>query len=195
MWNMLAGKIGGALTSQAGKGLLGIFGGGSQIHKGINQTKNIMGGLGDEESIRNPFSKSQGLLDNLSDITQYAGRGLDAATQQGNTAVRTAAMMGGSGGSMANALRARMKTNATGDIYNAYNENMKNTVLPGQMKIDESVFGEVNNQNALKTDLGLNLAQGNMNMGNKLMPNLSKTLYGKEGILGSIGEKLKGWGG
>jgi len=197
MWSMLAplaGKLGGALASQAGKGLMGLIGGGSLMNKGVNQAKNIAGGLGNEESIRSPFSNSQNILNRLGDITQYSGRGMDIATQSGNQAVRSAAMMGSQGGSAANAIKARLKTNAVGDIYGAYNQSMQDTVLPGQMKVDENVFSELNKQNAEKRNINMNLAQGNIDMGNSLIPNLSETIYGKKGILGSIGNKLKSFG-
>lgn len=194
MWGMLAGKAGELLKSKLGQGLIGFAGGGALMKRGIDQAKNIAGGLGNEETIRTPFSNSQNILNRLSDITQYSGRGMDIATQSGNQAVRSAAMMGNQGGSAANAIKARLKNSAVGDIYGAYNQSMQDTVLPGQMRVDENVFGELNKQNAEKRNINMNLAQGNIDMGNSLIPNLSGALYGKTGILGSIGSKLKSFG-
>jgi len=150
-----------------------------------------MDGLGNKKEIEGMFANSQGLIDRIKDISQYSGAALDASTQTGNQAVRTMASMGNHGGSAMNAIRNRMKNSAVGDMYGSWQDAMKNVVLPGQLQVDENVSTEMFKQQGQKRGLALKKAQGLIDTGTGMMPNMSN-IFDQGGLLDQAGGILTG---
>jgi len=187
----MLGAIGSVLGSQVGRGLIGMIGGGMVANKGMQGVNKVMDGLGNKKEIEGMFSNSQGLIDRIKDISQYSGAALDASTQTGNQAVRTMASMGNHGGSAMNAIRNRMKNSAVGDMYGSWQDAMKNVVLPGQLQVDENVSTEMFKQQGQKRGLALKKAQGLIDTGTGMMPNMSN-IFDQGGLLDQAGGILTG---
>jgi hypothetical protein len=187
----MLGAIGSVLGSQVGRGLIGMIGGGMVANKGMQGVNKVMDGLGNKKEIEGMFANSQGLIDRIKDISQYSGAALDASTQTGNQAVRTMASMGNHGGSAMNAIRNRMKNSAVGDMYGSWQDAMKNVVLPGQLQVDENVSTEMFKQQGQKRGLALKKAQGLIDTGTGMMPNMSN-IFDQGGLLDQAGGILTG---
>ena len=189
--------VAGALGSKAGRGLMGLIGGGLSMKKGLDQVGNIAAGLGDEGKIRSVFQGSQDMLNRMSDILDFGASALDTAGQLGNQAVRAAATVGQYGGSAMNAIKARLNRGAVGDMYGQWKDAMRNIVLPNQLSLDKTVGNRLFAEQDMKNQIGMDKAQGLINFGGQMMPNM-QGIFGKEGILaqagGGLTDFLKGKG-
>ena len=136
------------------------------------------------EDHRKNFSGGQGLIDRMTNFGQYSGPGMDLASQEGNQAVESSMMMG-MGGSQANAIKNRMKKSAMGDMYGEYNKGL-GTAAALQGGIDEQIFGQMNNQQNFKNQIGLQNADMQMGIGQRLMP--------EGGIRGLLGMGMSQFG-
>ena len=152
----------------------------------------------------------------MGDMDTWQSPLMDANAQEGNNMVRSAAMMGPMGGSMANALKMRLKGNQRGDMYSAYNAN-KNNLATMQMGIDSRVADTTTSYDqARRGHLG-RIGAGNAAMGRGMMSDFLKQagagafkkgafndadgnnviggLIGQDGIggmIGNVGRKIFG---
>ena len=171
------------------KGAVGLAG----MHKGNQMMNNIANNMPDKAALQDPFSKSQGLIDRMTNFGQYSGQAMDLASQEGNQGVENAMMMG-MGGSQANAIRNRMKKTAMGKVYNQYNQGMSNMV-GHQGRIDQTVSNQMHQNAQDSRTIGMNQGMMMQGIGSNIMG-------GKEGmsqfgnVLGSVGgTALKSLGG
>ena len=128
--------LGGALSS--GKGLQGLVGG-AMMGKAMHD-RNQANKLQSVDALKGLFSNSQDLIDRSTDWGRFSSMAADDATEAGNQAVRTAAMMG-QGGSAMNAIKNRMKAAQDSDRYNAWQQNQADMV-GAQSNIDKAVFDQ-----------------------------------------------------
>ena len=128
--------LGGALSS--GKGLQGLVGG-AMMGKAMHD-RNQANKLQSVDALKGLFSNSQDLIDRSTDWGQFSAMAADDATEAGNQAVRSAAMMG-QGGSAMNAIKNRMKAAQDSDRYNAWQQNQRQMV-GAQSNIDKAVFDQ-----------------------------------------------------
>ena len=145
------------------QGGMGLY----QMAKGGQQMRNIGNDRQSEEELRQPFQKSQGLLDRMTNFNQYSGQAMDLASQEGNQGVESAAMMG-MGGSQANAIKNRMKRSAMTDVYNQYNQGLKGT-LQSQMGLDNRISGLLGSQRDEQRQINMGLAGTRMGIGSNIM--------------------------
>ena len=153
--------LGGALSS--GKGLQGLVGG-AMMGKAMHD-RNQANKLQSVDALKGLFSNSQDLIDRSTDWGRFSSMAADDATEAGNQAVRTAAMMG-QGGSAMNAIKNRMKAAQDSDRYRAWQQNQANMV-GAQSNIDKAVFDQrqvdLANRRKYLTDSANELGQAGIN--------------------------------
>ena len=141
----------------SGKGLQGLVGG-AMMGKAMHD-RNQANKLQSVDALKGLFSNSQDLIDRSTDWGRFSSMAADDATEAGNQAVRTAAMMG-QGGSAMNAIKNRMKAAQDSDRYRAWQQNQADMV-GAQSNIDKAVFDQrqkdLANRRAYQTGLAEDL--------------------------------------
>ena len=139
-------------VASSGKGLQGLVGG-AMMGKAMHD-RNQANKLQSVDALKGLFSNTQNLIDRSTNWGQFSSMGADDATEAGNQAVRSAAMMG-QGGSAMNAIKNRMKAAQDSDRYRAWQQNQANMV-GAQSGIDNQVFAQrqkdLANRRAYQTD-------------------------------------------
>ena len=136
--------------------------------KGNQAAGDVVNNQASEQDLRSAFSGSQGLIDRMTNFNQYSGGAMDLATQQGNQGVQDAMMMG-QGGSQANAIRNRLKAGGLNEAYANFTKGL-GSALTHQRGIDNSIYGQLNQQRQNKYNLGMDRANAQMNIGQSLLP-------------------------
>ena len=185
-----------SLMLQGGMGLYNMLKGGQKI-QGLADSS-----MQSESDLRQPFSKSQGLLDRMTNFNQYSGQAMDLASMQGNKGVEDAMMMG-MGGSQANAIRNRMKRSSMTGVYDKFNEGLSSAARM-QQGIDSNIAGTMQGQRDEQRQMNLGLAGTQMGIGENIIggPEGMQRLGAGLGSLGSTilqggpgpGGGLLGWG-
>ena len=155
--------------------------------KGYQQLGNLGKNQPSQGELRGVFGKQQGLVDRMTNFGQYSGQAMDLASQEGNQGVESAMMMG-MGGSQANAIRARMKRSAMGDVYNRFNQGLGDAATL-QGGIDKHISGQMQGQRDFSNQIGMAQAGGLMQLGQGMMPE-----GGYRDLLGQAGTGLKNVG-
>tara|TARA_R110002012_G_scaffold245632_2_gene420625 strand:- start:468 stop:986 length:519 start_codon:yes stop_codon:yes gene_type:complete len=159
----------GAMIS-GGIGLYNMF-------KGANKSSNIANNQPTEDQHRQVFGKTQGLIDRMTNFSQYSGGAMDLANQEGNKGVEDAMMMG-MGGSQANAIRNRMKQSGLNKAYQQMTAGLGDAAKM-QAGLDKGIFGQMNTQQDYKNQIGQQNANMQMGIGASLLPE-----GGMRGLLG-----------
>jgi hypothetical protein len=139
-------------TIAAGKGmfdLMGKMGGAWSMFTGNRQqgqAVNQMARSADE--IRGTFDPSQQMINRMTNFNAYSAPGMDAATMAGNKGVETAAMTG-LGGSAANAIKNRLRTNNTKQIYDSWQAGLGDATKL-QVGIDSNVSDTLAKENSMQ---------------------------------------------
>jgi hypothetical protein len=188
-----AGLLGQGLKAGAswlskGKNLQGLFGG-AMMGKGMSDM-NSANRLPSMESLRMPFQNSQDIIDNQMDYSKFSGQGADASLQQGNDAVRTAAMMG-QGGSASNAIRNRMKTLSDNKTYENWQAGQA-AMLPHQYNIDNQVSSQHQANLGDRKDYVSQRAGALYGTGQNLLQDMDFNMGGAFDKMGGLLKKLPG---
>ena len=145
--------------------------------QGQKQLTNLGNNQPSSDELRQDFSKSQGLIDRMTNFNQYSGPAMDLASMQGNQGVETA-LMSGMGGSQANAIRNRLKSAGLNKAYQNFTAGLGDAARL-QSGLDDRIFGQVNKQRDYKNQLLEDKADFRMGIGKQLMPE-----GGLRGLLG-----------
>jgi|TARA_R100001530_G_C4256629_1_gene139337 hypothetical protein len=169
------------------KGGLGLYG----MAQGNKQINNVANNMPDQGDLEKPYEKSQGLIDRMTNFSQYQGPAMDLSSMQGNKGVEDAMMMG-MGGSQANAIRNRMKRSSLTGVYDKFNQGL-GTALNAQMGINKDVSGQMF-QNAQDTR-NIKFGQGSsmMNMASNFMGG-AQGMAGMGTAAGTFGKTAFDWG-
>ena len=141
------------------------------------------------EDLQSPFAQSQGLINRMTNFSQYAAPMADMNLQAGNKAVEDSMMMG-MGGSQANAIKNRLKNQNMGAMYGQYQQGLGQAARL-QGGIDSTVSGQMQDQRNWKNKVAMTQGQQMMNMGRSLLP--STDMYGEGGLLTGAAGKLGDW--
>jgi len=202
---MLTGLLSAAASPMGQQFIRGI-GGFLTGRKGDRQLNQAMQ-MPSEQQLRNRFSGTQGIIDQMS-YTNAMSPVMDLASMQGNQAVQDSMMMG-IGGSQGNALRARLQNNAAGQLYGAYQQNLGNQAQL-QMGIDSNIANQMAGNQAARSQMlfnrgGINQAAGSQALGDALGSigvlaaddpnalgafgkNIFRNTIGQDGIGGMLGQ-------
>tara|TARA_R110000824_G_scaffold218917_1_gene405691 strand:+ start:36 stop:653 length:618 start_codon:yes stop_codon:yes gene_type:complete len=180
---MWPGLISGGLKllgGAGGKALGGLLGAGMQA--GGYSKFGQSGQTQSQEDLESPFSKTQGLVDRMTNFSQYSAPMADMNLQAGNKSVEDSMMMGQSG-SQANAIKNRLKNQNMGSMYGQYQQGL-NSATQHQMGIDKQVSGQMQDQRI--NSQRVQRAQGNKLglMGQSLMPQMDA--FGQGGLMDSL---------
>ena len=145
---------------QGGMGLYNMMQGGKKM-------QNIASNMPSQESLRQPFEKSQGLIDRMTNFNQYSGQAMDLATQEGNQGVENA-MMQGMGGSQANAIKNRMKRSSLTGVYDKFNQGLGQAASL-QGGIDRNISGQMFQNQGEARNINMGLAGTQMGVGANIM--------------------------
>ena len=154
-------------------GGIGIY----NMLKGSQKSSNIANNQPTADEHRQNFGKSQGLIDRMTNFSQYTGPAMDLATQEGNEGVEDAMMMG-MGGSQANAIKARLKKSGLNQAYQGMTAGLGKAAQM-QQGLDKGIFDQMNSQQNYKNQIGQQNANMQMGMGASLLPE-----GGMRGLLG-----------